>query len=77
MRFTIIDFNEKVNLFIKTINSIILNYILHGTITCDDRDPPGINKGIKELIHEKNQACKSYRQNENNTFSLHQIEILQ
>ena len=35
---------------------IILNYIPHETITCDDRDPTWINKDIKELIDEKNQA---------------------
>ena len=29
-------------------------------LTCDDMDPPWINKDIKKLIHEKNQACKSY-----------------
>ena len=39
-------------------------------IICDDRDPPRINKDIKELIHEKNQAYKSYRQNKNNIFSV-------
>ena len=39
-------------------------------IICDDRDPPWINKDIKELIHEKNQAYKSYRQNKNNIFSV-------
>ena len=71
MRFTNIDVNKKVNLFNKTIKNIILNYIPHETITCVDRDPPCINKDIKELIHEKNQACNSYRQNKNTTFSLH------
>ena len=52
MRFTNIDVNEKVNLFNKTIKNIILNYIPHETITCNDRDPSWMNK----LIHEKNQA---------------------
>ena len=77
MRFTNIDVNEKVNLLNKTIKNIIRNYIPHETITCDDRDPPWINKDIKELIHEKNQAYKSYRQNKNNIFSVHQFELLQ
>ena len=58
MRFTNIDVNEKVNLFNKTIKNITRNYILHETITCNDRDPPCINKGIKELIYEKKQAYK-------------------
>ena len=61
MRFTNIDVNEKLNLFNKTIKNIRRNYIPHETITCDDRDPPWINKDIKELIHEKKQAYKSYK----------------
>ena len=76
-RFTNIDINEKLNLFNKTIKNIIRNYIPHETITCDDRDPPWINKDIEELIHENNQAYKSYHQNKNNIFSVHQFEILQ
>ena len=36
-----------------------------------------INKDIKGLSHEKNQAYKSYCQNKNNTFSLYQFELLQ
>ena len=77
MRFANIDVNEKVNLLNKTIKNIIRNYIPHKIITCDDRDPPWINKDIKELIHEKNQAYKSYRRNKKNIFSVHQFELLQ
>ena len=44
MHFTNIDVNEKVNLINKTIKNVILNYIPHEAITCDDRDPPWINK---------------------------------
>ena len=51
-------------------------YIPHETITCD-RDSPWINQDVKELTPEKNQACKSYRQNKNNIFSVHQFELLQ
>ena len=73
--FTNIDVTEKVNLFNKTMKNT-LNYILHETITCNVRDSPWINKDIKEPIHEF-QACKSYSQNKNNIFSLHQFELLQ
>ena len=69
--------NEKVNLFNETIRYITGNYISHEAITCNDRVLPWINKDIKELIHEKNQAYKSYRQNRNNIFSIHQFELLQ
>ena len=45
--------NEKVNLFNKTIKNIMLNYIPHEASICDDRDPPWINKHIRELIITK------------------------
>ena len=32
--------NEMDSLFYKTANNILSNYILHETITCDDKDPP-------------------------------------
>ena len=66
-RFTNIDVNEKVNLFNKTIKNIIPNFVTHETITSDERDPRGINKDIRELIHEKNQAYTSHCQNKNNS----------
>ena len=65
MDFTNINVKEKVSLFHKTIKNI-LNYIPLETTTCDDKNPPWLNKDIKELIHDKNQAYKSYRQNKNN-----------
>ena len=77
MRFTNIDVDDKVDLLNKIIKNTIRNYVPHETITCHDRDPPWINKGVKELIHEKNQVYKSYRQNKNSIFSVHQFELLQ
>ena len=47
-------------LFNKTIKNIISNYIPHETITFDDRDPPWINKNVKQLILEKNEMYKKY-----------------
>ena len=52
--------SDKVNILNATIKNILPNYIPHETIMCDDRDPPWINKNIKQLILEKNQAYKSY-----------------
>ena len=75
--FTYSGVNEKVSLFNKTSKNIILNYIRHEKITCVERDLPWINKGMKELIYEKNQVWKSYRQNKCNTFSQHQFEFFQ
>ena len=73
MRLTNIYVNEKVNLSNK---NIIRNYIPHKKISCDNRDPPRINKNIKELIHEKNQGYKLYRQNKNNVLSIHPFKLL-
>ena len=36
--------NEKVNIFNTTIKNILSNYISHQTVTCNDRDPPLINR---------------------------------
>ena len=50
--------NNKVHMFHKTSKSMF-NYIPHKTITCNDRNPPWINKDIKQLIWDKNHAYKS------------------
>ena len=72
--YTNIDVNEKVNLFNKLWKNMKkINYVPHKAIACDDRDPPWVNKEIKKLTDEKNQAYKSYSQNKSNTFSLHQF----
>ena len=55
--------NEKVHLFNETIKNILYNFISHEPVTCDDRDPPGINSKIKGLIQNKNVARKCYFQN--------------
>ena len=39
------------------------NYISDESITCDDWDPPWINKDFKQLIFDKNHAYKSYIRN--------------
>ena len=45
-----VNVDEKVYFFTKTLFNIIKNFIPHETITCDDRDPPWINKEIKKLV---------------------------
>ena len=46
--------NDMVQLFNKTIKNILLNFIPHEIITCDDRDPAWINYSIRHLIQDKN-----------------------
>ena len=53
------------------------NYIPHETIICDDRDPPWINKDIKQLILDKNHACKSYIRNDKSLQFFNQFQFLQ
>ena len=53
------------------------NYIPHETITCDRRDPPWINKDIKQLILDKNHAYKSYNSNDKSLQFFNQFQFLQ
>ena len=52
-------------LFAQTIQNIISNYIPHETITCDDRNPPGIDEKIKKEVLHKNCAYKTYSRDKN------------
>ena len=69
--------NNKVHMFNKTIKNIMSNYIPHETIICDDRDPPWINKDIKQLILDKNHAYKSYIRNDKSLQFFNQFQFLQ
>ena len=69
--------NNKVHIFNKTIKNIMSNYIPHETIICDDRDPPWINKDMKQLISDKNHAYKSYICNDKSLQFLNQFQFLQ
>ena len=48
-----LDVNKQVSIFNETIMNIFENFIPHETITCNDKDPPWMNKQIKTLIMEK------------------------
>ena len=41
----------------KTIKNIMSNYIPHEIVICDDRDPPWINKDIKQQILNRTFNC--------------------
>ena len=64
-------------MFNKTIKNIMSNHILHETIICDDRDPPWINKDLKQLILDKNHAYKSYIRNDKSLQFFNQLQFLQ
>ena len=61
----------------NTINNVLLNFILHETITCDDKKPPWFNKNIINLIKNKNIFYKSHTVNENSTNKKEAIKALQ
>ena len=48
-----LDVNKQVSVFNETIMNIFENFIPHETITCNDKDPPWMNKQIKTLTAEK------------------------
>ena len=55
--------NNKIHMLNKTIKNIMSNYIPCETNTCNDGDPPWINKDIKQLTLDKNHAYKLSQKN--------------
>ena len=72
-----VNADEKVYFFTKMLLNIIQNFIPHETITCDNRDPPWINKEIKKLMLEKNLAFKSYCYSNKSMFFFKKLKALQ
>ena len=69
--------NNKVHMPNKAIKNTMPNYIPHKTITCNDRDPPWINKDIKQLILDRNHTYKSYIQNDKLLQFFNEFQFLQ
>ena len=57
--------------------NIFKNFIPHETITCNDKDPPWMNKQIKTLIAEKNTLYKRLKQRVVNSKLLDKLDALQ
>ena len=57
--------------------NIFENFIPHETITCNDKDPPWMNKQIKTLIAEKNALYKRLKQRMVNSKLLDKLDALQ
>ena len=64
-------------LFNETAKNIISNHIPHETVTFDDRDPPCINKNLKQLILEKNEMYKKYDNENKDTRIFDKVKCLQ
>ena len=48
------DMDKQVAIFSNTLMNIMQIFAPNETIICDDRDPPRMNKEIKQLIEQKN-----------------------
>ena len=59
--------SQKVNLLNDIILNVFANFVPNKVITCDDRDPPGINNNIKNKIIWKNSMYKNYKRNDKKT----------
>ena len=57
--------------------NIFEHFIPHETITCNDKDPPWMNKQIKTLIAEKNALYKRLKQRVANSKLLNKLDALQ
>ena len=60
-----------VNFSNKTIKNVLSNYTAHEIITWDDRDPPWVNKTMKRLNQQNNDAYKCYIRNMFETFNFY------
>ena len=69
--------NEKVDIFNSTILNILINFIPHESVVCDDKDPPWFNKKIRALIQEKYVAFKNDRNNSSNIALKCRLKYLQ
>ena len=70
------DVNKQVSIFSDTLTNIMQNFVPIETIICDDRDPPRINKEIKQLIEQKNQFYKQFIRSNETLLYINQFKAL-
>ena len=75
--FNNLDVSEQVSVFNETNMSIMSNFVSNESITCDDRDPPWMNRHIKNLIVAINDFHKKFVLPSNNTGNLLMFKNLQ
>ena len=54
------DVDKEIAIFSDTLMNIMQKFLPDETIICDDRDPPWIDKEIKQLIEQKYQFYKRF-----------------
>ena len=65
-----LDVNEQVSVFNDTITNIMPHFVPNEIIICDDRDPPWMNRHIKNLILYKAIFYKTFVRGKNSMFHL-------
>ena len=70
-KLSLIDIYDQVVLFNETIVNIISNFIPNETMTFDDRDPPCLNKNIKNMINYKNVIYNKLIRHDDSHLQLH------
>ena len=71
------NINEKVDIFDRTILSILSIFIPLEMIVCNDKDPPWFKNRIRSLIQEKNATYKIYHHNKGNPDLIYRLQFLQ
>ena len=69
--------DKQVAIFSDSLRNIMKNFALNQTIICDDRDPPCINKEIKQIIEQKNQFYKRFIRSNKTLLYINQFKALQ
>ena len=72
-----LDVNDQVSVFNEIIMNIMSNFVPNELITCDDRDPPWMNRYIKNLIAAINDFHKKFVLPSSNTGNLLMFKNLQ
>ena len=72
-----LDVNEQISVFNETIMNIMSNFAPNELITCDDQDPPWMNRHVKNLIAAINDFHKKFVLSSSNTGNLLMFKSLQ
>ena len=70
-KLSLVAINDQVVLFNETIVNIMSNFIPNETMTFDDRDPPWLNKNIKNMINYKNAIDNKLIRHNDSHLQLH------
>ena len=57
--------------------NILINFIHHETIVCDDKDPSWFSKAVESLLQDKKDTLKKYRNSKNNIQLFQRLRLLQ